>query len=295
MPMLPPLNALRAFEVAARTGSFVLAGAEMGVTSAAISQQVRVLEDHLGKKLFLRQGNRILLTDAGRAIYPRIEVALGDLASVTDEVRSGPQRARLVVSVLPSVAELWLAPALVGFDVGGIDLRVEEDPVTFARDGVDLRITYGGYAYPDHHIEPLFRDSIVPVAAPRLVAALGEGLEGLAEKMFVHTDWGPTYATQPSWATWFAETGSARRPDLRKGLVVGTSGLAAAVARAGVGVALVPERIIADDLAKGRLERLDPRGLPMSWDYVLVWPSALSRKAMLRDLVAHLKRDGVSP
>jgi LysR family glycine cleavage system transcriptional activator len=105
MPMLPPLNALRAFEVAARTGSFVLAGAEMGVTSAAISQQVRVLEDHLGKKLFLRQGNRILLTDAGRAIYPRIEVALGDLASVTDEVRSGPQRARLVVSVLPSVAE----------------------------------------------------------------------------------------------------------------------------------------------------------------------------------------------
>ena len=295
MPMLPPLNALRAFEVAARTGSFVLAGAEMGVTSAAISQQVRVLEEHLGKKLFLRQGNRILLTDAGRAIYPRIEMALGDLASVTDEVRSGPQRARLVVSVLPSVAELWLAPALVGFDVGGLDLRVEEDPVTLARDGVDLRITYGGYAYPDHHIEPLFRDRIVPVAALQLVSSVGEALEGLEEELFVHTDWGPTYATQPSWAAWFAETGSARRPDLRKGLVVGTSGLAAAVARAGVGVALVPERIIAHDLAKGTLVRLDPRGLLMSWDYVLVWPSALSRKAILRDLVAHLKRTGVSP
>lgn len=67
---LPPLNALRAFEVAARTGSFVQAGAELGVTAAAVSQQVKLLEDHLGKRLFHRQGNRITLTDAGRTAYP---------------------------------------------------------------------------------------------------------------------------------------------------------------------------------------------------------------------------------
>jgi LysR family glycine cleavage system transcriptional activator len=287
----PPLNALRAFEAAARAGSFVQAGDVLGVTSAAISQQVRALEDHLGKKLFLRQGNRITLTDAGRTIYPRIELALTELSAVAEELREGRNRARLVVSVIPSVAELWLAPALAGFDGrAGLELRIEEDPVVFARDGVDLRVTYGGHYYPDHQVVTLFRDRMVPVAAPGLIGQ--GGLEPLPDAAFIHTDWGPAYATQPSWAAWFAAIGLPRRPDPQAGLRVGATGMAVAAARAGLGVALVPERVAADEVRAGRLAPADPRALPMSWDYVLVWPNALSRRPLLQRLVAHLKAAG---
>ncbi len=287
MPALP-LNAIRAFEAAARAGSFVQAGAELGVTSAAVSQQVRALEDHLGKRLFLRQGNRITLTDAGRAVYPRIEAALTDLAAVTDEMRAGRMRARLVVSVIPSVAEWWFLPALKGFaGRAGLEVRVEDDPVVFSRDGADLRLTYGGHLYPDHQTEALFRDRFVAVTAPG--APCAGGLETLPEAAFIHTDWGASFATQPSWAAWFAAAGLSRRPDPLAGLRVGTTGLALAAARAGLGAALVPERVAGAEIAAGRLVRPEPAALPMAWDYVLVWPRALARRALLRDLVAHLR------
>ncbi|MEZ5778765.1 MAG: LysR substrate-binding domain-containing protein [Paracoccaceae bacterium] len=284
-----PLNALRAFEAAARAGSFVQAGAELGVTSAAVSQQVRALEDHLGKQLFLRQGNRISLTDAGRAVYPRIEAAFGDLSAVTAELKSARSRARLVLSVLPSVAELWLAPALRGFAaVADLDIRVEDDPVVFARDGVDLRLTYGIHAYPDHRVEVLFRDRLVAVAAPsREIGA--DGLAGLADEAFIHTDWGPTFATQPSWPHWFAAAGIARRPDPARGLRVDRTALAACAARSGLGVALLPERLATADLDARRLARVDPFALPMSSDYAMIWPNAISRRSLLQGLVAQLR------
>ncbi|TGT34904.1 LysR family transcriptional regulator, partial [Mesorhizobium sp. M8A.F.Ca.ET.167.01.1.1] len=82
MEKLPPLNAVRAFEVAARAGSFTLAATELGVSSAAVSQQIRNLEDWFGKQLFVRNGNRIALTDAGHAIYPQTARALGEIAAV---------------------------------------------------------------------------------------------------------------------------------------------------------------------------------------------------------------------
>lgn len=282
-----PLTALRAFEAAARAGGFVAAGTELGVTSAAVSQQVRALEDHLGRKLFLRQGNRIVMTDAGRALYPRLELALAELTRATDEIRLGPGRPRLVLSVLPSLAELWLAPALAGFDAAGLELRVEEDPAIIARAGADLRLTYGGHAYPGHHVEPLFRDRVMAVAAPGALPA--GGVVALADAAFIHTEWGPSYASQPSWAGWFAEAGSPRRPDPRLGLTVGSSGLAVAAARAGLGMALVPERMAAADLRAGRLAAAAPGRLALSHDYVLVRPAAQPRRAAVQALVAHLK------
>jgi LysR family glycine cleavage system transcriptional activator len=284
---LPPLNALRAFEVAARTGSFVQAGAELGVTAAAVSQQVKLLEDHLGKQLFHRQGNRITLTDAGRTAYPRLEQALTDIAEMTALVRESRGRARLVVSVLPSMAELWLMPRLAGFRAdGGIELRIEDDPVAFARDGVDLRITYGSVLYPDHRVEVLFSDRIVPVAAPGLVGP--GGIAALPDAAFIHTDWGPTYATQPSWPAWLARARIRRIPDPSLGLRVGLTSLAIAAAREGLGVALVPERIAGREIAAGRLTVPDVEALPMSADYVLVFPHALERRRSLMALVAHL-------
>jgi LysR family glycine cleavage system transcriptional activator len=287
MPDLPPLNALRTFEVAARTGSFVQAGAELGVTSAAVSQQVRLLEHHLDKRLFVRQGNRLTLTDAGRAIYPRLEQAFGDLAALTAQIRKTPSRKRLVVSALPSLAELWLVPHLRGAPVEvGIDIRVNDDPVSFARDGIDLRLTYGAELYPDHHVQTLFSDRIVPVAAPGICPP--GGLAALPDSALVHTDWGPSFVTQPSWAAWMARARMDRLPDPAAGLWVGQTNLAVIAAREGLGVALVPSRLAERDIVAGRLQIVDDRALPMASDYVLIRPHALGRRTALRDLVAHL-------
>ena len=290
---LPPLTALRAFEVAARRGSFTEAGAELGVTAAAVSQQVRNLESYFAKQLFLRQGNRITLTDAGRAVYPRLEQAFSDIAALSGAIRENQKRARLVVSVTPSLAELWFLPRLKGFSwETGIELRIEDDPVAFSREGVDLRVTYGAAYYPDHRIEVLFNDRIVPVCAPGFVAGMTGGIAGLSDDQFLHTDWGPSYATQPSWALWMARARIARYPDPAAGLRLPLTSLAIAAAREGLGLALVPERVAGRDLIEGRLVIPDPTFLPMTSDYVLIYPQALARRKPLQALISHLKAMG---
>ncbi|MCX7302397.1 MAG: LysR substrate-binding domain-containing protein [Rhodobacterales bacterium] len=284
-PSLPPLNALRAFEVAARCGSFVMAAAELGVTAAAVSQQVKSLETRLGKRLFERQGNRIVMTDAGRALYPRLESAFADLAAATDDLTDAPVRHRLVISVLPALAEHWLIPRLKGLTLDpAIEIRMEEDPVNLVRDGIDLRLTYGAHFYPDHKIEVLFRDEVTAVAAPSFPGRETR-LSDQPDSAFVHTGWGPSFGTQPGWSQWFA----GRDPDATwGGLTVHHVGLALAAARAGLGVALVPERLAASDLAQGRLFRLEDRSLPLRWDFVLVHSHALRRRPALQRLITHL-------
>ena len=289
MQNLPPLNALRGFEVAARTGSFVQAGAELGVTAAAVSQQVKALETYLGKQLFLRQGNRILLTDAGRTVYPRIEQAFGDIASMATMIREGQKRGQLVLSVLPSMAELWLMPRLAGFQTDvSLELRLEDDPVAFSRAGVDLRVTYGRSLYPDYLVKTLFHDRFVPVCSPGYLGKLSAGLGGLPDEAFIHTDWGPAYATQPSWSAWMAHARLSRFPDPAKGMRLGLTSLAVAAAREGMGVALAPEHIAQGEITAGRLSITSGIGLAMPSPYVLVYPNALVRKKSLAALVAHL-------
>ena len=144
MPLsLPPLNALRAFEAAARNGSYVAAAEELDVSPAAISQQVRHLEDFLGRKLFKRFNNRVVLTDAGQAVFAGSTGALQSISSLTEQVMSGESKSRLIISVLPSIAHRWLEPQLSGLLLSEprlrVDVRVEDDPVDFARHNIDRK------------------------------------------------------------------------------------------------------------------------------------------------------------
>lgn len=281
-----PLNALRAFEVAARTGSFVAAGEELGVSSAAVSQQVRGLENTLDRTLFLRQGNRITLTDAGRALYPRLETVFADLAAVTRELRDGAQPGRLTVSALPSLAELWLVPALARYPARHeIDLRIEDDPIDFARSGADLRVTYGAHYYPDHHVDVLFRDRFIAVSAD----PAGRSPHELSDHELIHTDWGRSYIRQPDWGDWFAAAGMVRQVDKRQGFRASTTLASLVAAQEGVGAALVPERLARAAIARRNLGQIAPVGVTMFSDYVLVRPHALARKAKLRALCAFLQ------
>ena len=276
MPHLP-LTALRAFECAARSGSFAAAGAELGVTSAAVSQQVRALEDHLGRLLFQRHGNRLTLTDAGQSLWPRLGAAFAELAEVTGAARAATGRARVVLSCISSLAELWAIPALAGFP-GAVDLRVEEDPVTFGPEGADLRLTWGGEGYGDHLVEPLFSDAFIPVGPPAM-AGIPPG--DLPDAALVHTDWGARYGTWPSWAGWFAHAGLSRRPE--GGLRVTYTAHALAAARAGIGAALVPARLAARDVAAGLVARMEGPEMAMRTGYVLV-QARTSRRADVRAL-----------
>jgi LysR family glycine cleavage system transcriptional activator len=172
MKRLPPLNAVRTFEVAARLASFAAAGKELGVSAAAVSQQVRHLETYFGKKLFVRNGNRLSLTDAGLAIFPQTSRALDDIAAMTVRLLEGEMRTRLIVSVPFSLAEVWLAPKLAAllesYPQLSVDVRVEDDPVDLARHDVDIRVSYGDYHYPSLEAIPLLHDQVVPLCAPEL-------------------------------------------------------------------------------------------------------------------------------
>ncbi len=159
MEKLPPLNAVRAFEVAARTGSFTLAATELGVSSAAVSQQIRNLEDWFGKQLFMRNGNRIALTDAGHAIYPQTAHALGEIAAVGRRMlpkAESADEARACLALLSGRAHRVLTAVAALAPDGRSAVRLSETRVHFKRltpaetaaylAGDEWRGKAGGYA-----------------------------------------------------------------------------------------------------------------------------------------------------
>ncbi|WPO99085.1 LysR substrate-binding domain-containing protein [Pseudomonas sp. HR96] len=295
MQRLPPLNAVRTFEVAARLGSFVMAGQELGVSSAAVSQQIRHLEEYFGKKLFSRNGNRLALTDAGLAIYPQTSRALGDIAAMTVRILEGELRTRLIVSVPFSLAEYWLAPRLAQLlEVHpqlSVDVRVEDDPVDMGRHDVDLRISYGDYHYASFEAVPLFHDEVLPLCAPELWYRHGNQdfeLTQVHESLFIHTHWGPNYASHPTWSDWFAAEVGAPAPDPAHGRRSGLSSLSISLARLGCGIALGQKTLARADLESGRLIALSSSSLRLGHAYCAFVPAAKSQRADVRRLLALL-------
>lgn len=295
MERLPPLNAIKAFEVAARAGSFTVAATELGVSSAAVSQQIRNLEAWFGKQLFVRTGNRIALTDAGHSIYPQAARALGDIAAIGRRMLEGGLRTRLVVSVPFSLAELWLAPKLVvlldAFPRMAIDVRVEDDPVDMVRQNIDLRISYGDYHYPGLRMVRLVHDDVLPVCAPDFWRRHGNGAFSLAdmhESMFIHTNWGPNYASHPSWSDWFSASGVSRSPDPSHGRRVGLSSLAIVSARLGLGIALGQRAMARADLEEGRLIALSSISVRLGHPYCAFMARTKAERADVASLVGLL-------
>ena len=280
MHNLPSLNGLRAFEAAARCGSFVLAGAELGVSSAAVSLHVKSLEDYRGKMLFVRKGNRIFLTDAGEEMYPKLARAFSVLAEAT-QVTPAPRRSRnLVISVLPALARQWLLPRALEFQrQTGItlDIRVQEDPIDFEREAVDLRLTYGSALYAGYGEFELFPASAIPVCSPAFWAEFADPdalLINVPDEKLIHNRWGPSYSSEPLWTDWNRiagrKEGYAASPDL----VSNDLNLVISAARQSAGVALVPEMLARADLESGALIAPSNIKLAMKKAYVCVYPNA---------------------
>ncbi len=294
---LPPLNALKAFEAAARLGSFVAASEELGVSAAAVSMQVRNLETYLKKKLFTRSNNRITLTDAGMAIYPGTAQSLSGIASLTERILDPETRSRIVVSTLPSLAERWLVPRLADFaraEPGpSVELRIEDDPVEFARDKIGVRITFGDHLYPEFRSDVLFRDTVTPLMAPGVAIPFEDerDLLHVADDSLIHVDWGPKYGSQPRWSDWFETAGSARTPDITKGTSVTTTSAAIALATRGMGVALAPRSLAAAELASGVLIAPSPVNLILSHPYCAISSHTPQSDRYLRRFIDWLVRD----
>ncbi|OED46145.1 hypothetical protein AB838_21150 [Rhodobacteraceae bacterium (ex Bugula neritina AB1)] len=275
---LPPLNALRAFECAARTGSFSAAGAELGVSSAAVSMQVKNLEDWLGLKLFTRRANRVRLTDAGRGYYQKAAGALAEIASFTEALTDGGSRRPLVISATPALALLWLPQRLKAFAEARPDvtvrLRIEDDRIDLEAEGIDARLTYGG-EHPEHRTQDLFADRLVPV-----------GMEPQMEirtAPLVEVSWGETITSVPGWRHYFEQHGIVRQNAVAVANGQSVPSVVALV-QAGLGIGLLPEQVVESETGAGRLHRLDGPALEMPRPYVLVTPHYKSRSRRLRAL-----------
>ena len=284
-----PLNALRAFEAAARTGSFANAAREFGVSPAAVSQQVRLLEEFWDTTLFVRQGNRIALTDAGLTAYPSLGEAMSSIKELSRQMLRIPHRNRLVLSAPQSVAGTWLASRLSALDLPGLgqplDIRIDDDPIDFVRDKIDMRVFYGHDLYGDYQVDPLFSDVLVALASPGFVALHGNAPRLIDDHHLIHTDWGQAYSTSPNWNLFLA---GCRIVNRNSGLRVQSSSTALNFARKGCGAALIPLKIAEDDLSSGRVVQLDAPSVPMTHGYKVAYPKRLAQSPVIRSVIRAL-------
>lgn len=240
-----PLEWIRAFETAARLGSFTAAAAETGLTQSAISQRIGHLEARLGTRLFLRQARQISLTPEGEAWLPHVQIALEGLRDSADAL-FGVARNRMTISASSSITELWLVPRLAHLaQETGAEIRLRTMVVTSgeAREDDAIRIRYGAGDWPVAYRAPLYDERLSPVAAPDL---LGLGNWQDLPRLSVS---GP----RPGWRQWaehFA-TPTTPMPYLR----FDTFGSALAAARAGLGVLLASLPLVEADLTSGALKR----------------------------------------
>jgi LysR family glycine cleavage system transcriptional activator len=284
---LPPLNALRAFEAAARHLSFTRAADELHVTQTAISHQIKALEERLGVRLFRRLPRGLLLTEEAQRYLPPIRDAFDQIAAATEQLGVGGSSGRLTVSVLPSFAAKWLVPRLGRFRATypDLDLRISASSqlVDFARDDVDVAIRMGPGRYPGLRVDRLFGESMLPVCAPKLLTGAHplRRPEDLREQVLLHDD------DHTGWRLWL-ELAGVEGVDPTRGPIFTDSAMVVQAAAEGQGVALARRVLAAGDLAAGLLVQPFEVSLPHDLAYYLVSPEATAEQPRIRAFRAWL-------
>jgi LysR family glycine cleavage system transcriptional activator len=292
---LPPLNALRAFEAAARHRSFKRAAEELFVTPAAISQQVKSLEEYLGVELFRRLTRAIELTAAAEAMLPKLREGFDCFAAGLVHARRAEERGRIAVAAPPNFVARWLMPRLRSFTTAypQFDLRIigtlkaidnvdEEAPRDSGRDDdeAQLAVRFGIGDYPGMEVDLLFRPSYVPVCSPKL---LGRGPPlrkpaDLKHHPLIHDESSPGDEERPGWEEWLEHVG-AKGVDGARGPRFSNASLVHEAAIDGVGVALALRPLVDSDIEEGRLVVPIEREVPTRFAYYLVTPLALAEHA----------------
>jgi LysR family transcriptional regulator, glycine cleavage system transcriptional activator len=307
---MPPLNALKAFEAAARHASFRKAANELNVSPAAISHQIKNLEAYLGVQLFHRQSGTIRLSDAGQAALPLLRDGFGRLAEAVQQLRTEDARPALRVWAPPSFAAKWLVPRLSRFAAlhPGVDIRLSataaligEAAAPAGRNGdfrpeeADLAIRFGEGDWPGGRIDKLMEVSALPLCSPRLL----EGRrplrrpDDLRYHTLLHDD--TDYAGRPEWRAWLAAAG-VDGIDAARGPRFNHAALALEAAAEGQGVALTLAPLAGADVAAGRLAAPFAVRLRLRPAYYLVCPEGAEEEpataAFRRWLLAEAGAEG---
>jgi LysR family glycine cleavage system transcriptional activator len=274
---LPPLNALRAFEAAARLGSFSAAAQELRVTDSAVSQQVRALERYLGTRLFKRLPRGLLLTELGITYLPVLTAGFDRLAEATLRLRSGGVAGLLTVAALPAFATGWLLPRIARFRdrYPRIDLLLKTSRVLadFRREDVDIAIRFGTGAGTDTRSVFLLAEDVFPVASPTLLSPgrIPMSVADLRTLPLLHDVDAHPHQRWLDWRHWFERAG-VETPAALRGLQFTDSIVLLGAATAGLGVALGRGPNIEGLLARGQLVRLTQESWRAEWSYYLVAP-----------------------
>ncbi|ARP93373.1 LysR substrate-binding domain-containing protein [Bordetella genomosp. 13] len=276
---LPSLSALRAFEAAARLRSFKQAAEELSVTATAISHRIRVLENDLDLRLFVRKTRAVELTPAGQALYQSVHEGFAAISAGVERLRPRA-RPSVTLSTTPAFAARWLVPRLAAFQAAhpSFDLRVHasDDPVDLQGGGADLAIRYGAGDYPGMRSTLLMRDRYAPVASPALRVARPADLRKHA---LIHFDWHRRLPVELTWAAW-ARAARQTRLEVSTGIRYSDESHAIQAAVAGQGVALVSMVLVRDELELGLLEaRLEPALEGLAYFVLRPAQSARSRAA----------------
>jgi LysR family glycine cleavage system transcriptional activator len=295
---LPPLNALRAFEAAARHLNFSRAADELSVTPGAVSQQIQNLEDYIGASLFKRTPRGLLLTDAAQTALPALREAFDRLAEAASLLTAAVDGRRLTLTAPPSFAAKWLVPRLGRFETAhpqvDVWLSADMELVDFANGEVDLAVRYGGGPYPGLEVTRLMRETVIPVMSPELnaTAPLATPCD-LAGHVLLHDGSPDADESCPDWQMWLAARG-VKGVDGSRGPRFNQSSLVIEAAVAGRGVALAKRTLAQDDLDAGRL--VAPMAITTSVDfaYYVVHPKAKARMPQVKAFVSWIQAEAAA-
>src|SRR5215212_7677559 len=270
---LPPLNALKAFEAAARSESFTRAAEELCVTQGAVSHQVKALEATLGIKLFTRERQRLVITDAGREYLNVVRDALDRIAAGTERIVQRQNAGVLTVSTSPDFAAKWLVYRLGRFAEAhpGIDLRVSATMhhIDFVREEVDVAVRHGDGNWNGLDAVRLCTEQLLPICSPKLMVGRNRLTKpaDLLKTPLLHLD------DSKAWSRWF-DAADVAYPETSHGLVLNRASMLIDAAVDGQGVALARTTLAAWDLINGRLVRPFRIALPLTKTYWIVCPKA---------------------
>jgi LysR family glycine cleavage system transcriptional activator len=252
----PPLIAARSFEAAARHKSFLKAADELNVTPAAISHQVKRLEEYLGQALFVRLNRAVELTAAGAELASELLPVFAHLDEVLDPDKH-QRRTTILISVLPSLAGKWLAPRLPGFEARypqwAVRLAVEDGLIDFKTGHTDLALRYGIGKYPGLHSRFWMSANVFPVCSSSLLAKTSlDSPADLRKHTLIHVETSGLPGRPPQWRDWL-KAANVGKIDVERGPSFSSIYMALEAAQAGHGVALAPAPLVEADLACGRL------------------------------------------
>ncbi|MEO5701937.1 MAG: transcriptional regulator GcvA [Casimicrobiaceae bacterium] len=274
---LPAMQALRAFEAVARTGSLSRAGEALHLTHGAISHQVKALEEELGVRLVERAGRGIRLTDEGERFATRVRGALAEIGAAMSEIVNQKNPRQLTVSVVPSFAARWLLPRMRKFmnehPEIDIDVRATLNLADFRRDDVDVAVRYGMGSWPGLTAQLLMEDAFSPVCSPHLPQGVPAQPQDMARYTLLRSE-------DEYWEPWFRAAGLPW-PEPTRGPTFNDSAHMLQAAAEGQGIALGRSSLTSMDLLNGTLVQPFPITVPSDRKFYLVYPPSFSASPKL--------------